>query len=163
MTVRLDGKVALVTGGISGIGLGIARTLMERGASVVAMARREEAGREVEAGFTAGGQPFAFVRGDVVSADDCERVVAQALAAHGKIDVLINNAATTLPTPDIEHVTEAEWDRALDPNLKGAFLMTRAVLPHMKARGDGAIINIASFAGCRACSTTGPTAPPRPA
>jgi len=156
MTVRLDGKVAVVTGGISGIGLGIARTLMERGASVVAMARREDTGREVEAALVAAGLPFSFVAGDVVSGADCERTIASALDRHGKVDVLVNNAATTLPTPSIEQVTEEEWDRTLDPNLKGAFLMTRAVLPHMKARHDGVIINIASFAGVQGLFNHGP-------
>ena len=156
MTVRLDGKVALVTGGISGIGLGIARTLMERGASVVAMARREATGREVEAALVAEGLPFSFVAGDVASGADCERAVAHALERHDKLDILINNAATTLPTPAIEQVTEAEWDRTLDPNLKGAFLMTKAVLPHMKGRHDGVIINIASFAGVQGLFNHGP-------
>lgn len=156
MTVSLEGKVAIVTGGISGIGLGIATTLMDRGALVVAMARRENTGLEVQATLTANGLPFTFVRGDVTSSSDCEHVVDSALAKHGKIDVLINNAATTLPTPSIEQVTEEEWDRALDPNLKGAFLMTKAVLPHMKARSDGVIINIASFAGVQGLFNHGP-------
>ena len=156
MTVRLDGKVAVVTGGISGIGLGIAKTLMERGASVVAMARREDTGREVEAGLVADGLPFTFVPGDVVDNAACQRAVATAIDRYGKVDILVNNAATTLPTPALEDVTEEEWDRTLDPNLKGAFLMTKAVLPQMKLQEDGVIINIASFAGVQGLFKHGP-------
>jgi NAD(P)-dependent dehydrogenase (short-subunit alcohol dehydrogenase family) len=130
---RLDGKVALVTGGARGLGLTMARALAEAGATI-ALGARSLPGCE---------KAFA---GDVTIGEDVERLVSEVEAAFGPIDILVNNAGTNIRGP-IEQLTEADWDTVLDTNLKGPFLCARAVGPRMVGRGWGRVINLASALG----------------
>lgn len=144
------GRVALVTGAARGLGRAAAVRLLERGASVAVnvrdAARAEAVVREL------GGRSFA-VPGDV-GADDVPRQLAERTLEHfGRIDILVNNAALPLTTR-FEQITPEEWRRAMEVNLTAPFLLTRAVLPAMKAQGYGRIVNISSTAG-RMVSTLG--------
>lgn len=147
MTVALSGRVVLVTGTTSGLGREIARVFTRRGAMVVGMARREEAGRELEQELEVCDGSFLFVTGDITRPDDCARAVEATVERFGRIDVLINNAANTRPTPRVESMTDEDWRGTIDPDLTGTFQMCRAVLPTMQKQGDGAIISVASTAG----------------
>jgi NAD(P)-dependent dehydrogenase (short-subunit alcohol dehydrogenase family) len=145
----MGNRVALVTGGAVRVGAAISRALAERGARVVIHYHRsaEAAGalvREIEG---AGGEALA-VAGDTSQATHVERVVTETLERFGHIDVLINNAAIFFETP-FPSLTEEDWDRTLDVNLKGPFLCARAVAPRMLAQGAGKIVNIADIAGLR--------------
>jgi NAD(P)-dependent dehydrogenase (short-subunit alcohol dehydrogenase family) len=149
----LSGKVALVTGGSSGLGRAIVHRLAAEGASVVAAGRDEERTRAAaaeaaaiaaQAGF--GEAAFAAVFGDVARVADCERLVADTLAQRGRIDVLINSAGIWIEKP-IAAMSEAEYDLVMDVNLKGTYFMCRAALAHMSARRRGVIVNIASDSG----------------
>jgi NAD(P)-dependent dehydrogenase (short-subunit alcohol dehydrogenase family) len=129
---RLDGKAALITGGASGIGLATARLFLEEGAAVTIADIDGDALARV-------GLPVQAVHGDVASMADAERMVAEAIAAHGRIDVLFCNAGIPARIP-IEELTEEQWDRVLAVNVKGMFTVTKAALPHMKAAGGGSIV-----------------------
>jgi NAD(P)-dependent dehydrogenase (short-subunit alcohol dehydrogenase family) len=148
--MRLNGKVAIVTGGSQGIGEAIARRFAAEGAMVaIVYSRNSAAADEVVAGIRAdGGQAEAF-RGDCGDVAEIRRVVGEVVESLGGVDVLVNNAGT-FRTLSIEATTEAVWDEQLDLNLKGAFFCTQAVLPHLEARGGGKVINISSIAGVAA-------------
>jgi NAD(P)-dependent dehydrogenase (short-subunit alcohol dehydrogenase family) len=140
----LAGKVVLVTGASAGIGAGLCTTLAGLGARVTGMARRFSADTigSLESG------KIAEIRGDVTNPADCERVVAETIRAVGRIDVLINNAGSmgANPIATIVETTLDDFDAMFGVNVRGPFLMTRAVLPHMAAQADGLIINLSSFA-----------------
>ena len=140
----LDGRVAVVTGGARGIGLGICECLREAGASIViADIDIEEGRRSAE---TLGAQAIA-VEHDVRSADSAAALVAAAEERFGKVDILVNNAGVgPRPTP-IQEMPEEEWDRVMDINAKGVFLTTRAFVPGMIEREGGRIVNISSIVG----------------
>lgn len=138
-----SGTVALITGGTSGIGRATAELFASRGAAVAFTGRDEDRGAELAELIRAGGRDALFVRADVRSAEECTATVEQTLAAFGRIDVLVNNAGTYVPN-DALGCSEEEWDAQVDTSLKGTFLMSRAVLPHMIERGSGAIVNNAS-------------------
>ena len=145
--MRLNGKVAIVTGGSRGIGAAIARRLGAEGATVAvvahtAHAKAEAVVKEIE---DAGGRAAPF-QADVSKVADCERLAAEVAEAFGTIDILINNAGVYHPLP-MEETTEALWDAQIDINLKGSFFMVKAVAPVMKAKGAGKIVNIASTLG----------------
>jgi NAD(P)-dependent dehydrogenase (short-subunit alcohol dehydrogenase family) len=131
---RLDGKVAVITGGASGIGLATAQLFLEEGAAVTIADIDADALARVEAEL-----PVHAVEGDVASMADAEQIIAKAIATHGRIDVLFCNAGIPARIP-IEQLTEAQWDRVLAVNLKGMFTMTKAALPHMRAARGGSII-----------------------
>src|SRR5438477_8270557 len=137
----LEGKVALVTGVSAGVGAGIARAFVDRGAKVVGVARRKEQGEALAAEMKEPGN-YAFVQTDISSVDQCARAVAGAIEAFGRLDILINNAGSSGPRPVVPAVdtTEAEWDEVLDTNLKGAFFMCKHALPHLISGGGGTII-----------------------
>jgi len=139
----LSGHTAVVTGGTSGIGRATAELLASAGADVAITGRDETRGGEVADLVQALGAGALFVRADVRSARDCERTVQDTLDAFGRIDVLVNNAGVYRSNTAVD-CTEEEWDRQVDTNLKGTFLMSRAVLPHMIERGSGSIVNNAS-------------------
>lgn len=145
--MEIEGKVALVTGGAKRVGRSIALALAERGAELVVHYHDSE--REVHTLLAeikrAGGKPVA-VRGDVSAAADVDRIVETAMAAFGRIEILVNNAAIFYRTP-FERVTEADWDRFLDVNLKGPFLLCRAVGAIMLRQGRGKIVNMADIGG----------------
>jgi NAD(P)-dependent dehydrogenase (short-subunit alcohol dehydrogenase family) len=144
---QLAGKTALVVGAATGIGRAIARELAAAGAAVVcADLDGAGAGATAAAIVAAGGRALAR-RSDVTRAADAEADVAAAVAAFGGLDVLVFGAATHEPTATVLELSEADWNRTLAVNLTGAFLVSRAVLPALRARGGGSIIFIASQLG----------------
>jgi NAD(P)-dependent dehydrogenase (short-subunit alcohol dehydrogenase family) len=147
--VRLDGKVAILTGATSGFGRAASIALTAAGAEVVGMARREEAGRQLErdaAELESAGE-LLFVPGDVRSPEDCRRLVAVAADAFGRVDILVNNAGSvgSDPVAASHEVSEEDWDDVLDTNLKGAFFCCRYALEHMRRQQDGVILNVSSI------------------
>ena len=140
---RLNGKVALITGGTSGIGAATAVLFAEEGARVAITGRDEARGAEVTERVRGAGSEGLFVRADVRHAADCDRAVGETVAAFGGLDVLYNNAGVYVAN-DTLGCSEDEWDAQVDTSLKGAFLMSKAALPHMIAAGGGAIVNCSS-------------------
>ena len=141
----LDGQVAVITGAASGIGEGTARRFVESGARVVLASpdtdnleqAADEIGRDVALPVTA----------DVTNADDCQRIVDQALATFGDLAVVVNNARYRVEVNNNASILEADvayWQRAIHVNIFGTFLMTHTVLPHLMKRGWGRIVNIAT-------------------
>jgi len=141
--MRLEGKVALITGGTSGIGSATAVRFAGEGAAVAITGRNAERGEQVVRTIVASGGQALFIRADVRFADECRRAVEQTLDRFGKIDVLFNNAGVFHPKTVVE-CTEDEWDETIDSSLKGAFLMSKYVLPSMIERGSGSIIHTSS-------------------
>jgi len=143
--MKLDRKVALITGGTEGMGYSTARLLLEEGASVVITGRSKEKGAKALRALRKLG-PVRFLQGDVSKASDAKRMVEATVKEFGRIDVLFNNAGVYLEKV-AEDTSEEEWDRVLDINLKGTFLVTKYAVPHMKKQRSGAIINNSSDAG----------------
>lgn len=141
--MRLEGKVALITGGTSGIGSATALRFSEEGATVVITGRNAERGEQLVEQIVAAGGEAMFIRSDVRLAEDCRDAVEQTLARFGKIDVLFNNAGVFHPK-NVPDCTEEEWDETIDSSLKGAFLMSKYALPSMIGRGSGSIIHTSS-------------------
>ena len=141
--MRLNGKVALITGGTSGIGSATAVCFAGEGAAVAITGRNTERGEQVVQTIVASGGEALFIRADVRFADECRRAVEQTLDRFGKIDVLFNNAGVFYPRT-VTECTEQEWDETIDSSLKGAFLMSKYVLPSMIERGSGSIIHTSS-------------------
>lgn len=142
--MRLAGKSALVTGGASGFGAAIAETFAREGARVTVMDLNGDGAAEVARGF----QGHA-VTGDVTSAADIDRAVTEAEGHGGRLDIVVNNAGWTHSNKPIMEVTEDEYDRMFDINVRSIFHMTRACVPIMRAQGGGCILNIGSTAGIR--------------
>src|SRR5688572_24345307 len=143
---QLDGAVAIVTGASEGIAEGIARALARDGARVAVVSRSlERAGRVADDITKAGGTAAAFAA-DATRADDVRAMVAAVLERWGSIDVLVNGVGGFVGKAPIDEITEAQWDEVFDVNVKSVFLCARAVVPHMKARKSGRIVNIASMA-----------------
>jgi NAD(P)-dependent dehydrogenase (short-subunit alcohol dehydrogenase family) len=145
--MRLKDRVAIVTGGSQGIGEEIALAYGREGAKVAIVNRKSpgEAARVVERITSAGGVAAAFTA-DLSRVPEIDRVVGEIVRHFGTVDILVNNAGLFLPNP-VEATDEAIWDSQLDLNLKGAFFLVKAVLPEMKRKGSGKIINISSIAG----------------
>jgi len=141
--MRLAGKVALITGGTSGIGSATAVRFAAEGAAVAITGRNPERGEQVVEEIVANGGDALFIRSDVRIADDCRNAVDQTLEHFGKIDVLFNNAGVFHPK-SIPDCTEEEWDETIDSSLKGAFLMSKYALPSMIENGSGSIIHTSS-------------------
>ena len=141
--MRLKGKVALITGGTSGIGSATVIRFAAEGAAVAITGRNTERGEQVVRDIVANDGEALFIKSDVRIAEDCRQAVDQTLERFGKIDVLFNNAGVFHPKciPDL---TEEEWDETIDSSLKGAFLMSKYVLPSMIERGSGSIIHTSS-------------------
>ena len=143
---RLAGRAVVVTGATRGIGRAIALACAREGAAVVVNGRDETAGRAVLAELSALGARAAWQEGDVGRVAEARGVVQAALAAFGRIDVLVNNAGLFERRPALE-MDEGDWDRLLDVNLKGAFFCAQAAARAMRERGQGgAIVNVASDA-----------------
>jgi NAD(P)-dependent dehydrogenase (short-subunit alcohol dehydrogenase family) len=145
----LQGKIALITGGASGIGRATARLFAREGAPVAIADNNEAAGRAVAAEIAANGGRAIFERVDVTSADDCERAVRQTLNAFGGLHILFNNAGIIRRASVVE-LSEADWDRVMAVNVKGVFLMSKCAIPAMARSGGGSIINTASGWGLAA-------------
>ncbi|MEO8956494.1 MAG: glucose 1-dehydrogenase [Ktedonobacteraceae bacterium] len=146
ITFNFSGEVALITGGSRGLGLEIAQGFGAAGATVVITARREQWLAEAERSLKEQGVTVHSMLCDVSDASSVQQAVQQALAACGKIDVLVNNAGLTWGAP-AETMPFERWKQVLDTNITGTFLMSQAVGRHMLERGKGAIVNIASIAG----------------
>lgn len=138
---RFADRVALVTGANRGIGLATARMLAAEGASLVLMVRDPE--RCAAAAQVPG---VTLVFGDVRRERDCREAVQAGLDAHGRLDVLVNNAGIIYRNRTVEEHTEEEWDATFDTNVKGVFLMCRAAMPALKA-SRGVVVNVASYVG----------------
>jgi len=144
---KLDGKVALISGGARGQGAAEAETFVKEGARVVFGDVRDDEGKKVEAAIRARGGDALYVHLDVTSETDWQAAVQTTLSAYGKLDILINNAAIVIPRVPIEERTVAEWDRVMAVNAKGVFLGTKHAIPAMRRTGGGSIVNISSVAG----------------
>ena len=144
---RLHGRVAFVTGGTRGIGAAISRSMAEQGAELAAgYGRDQEAAQAFCDKLGKDGLTASLHQGNVGSAEDCRRTVAEVIDQHGHLDILINNAGITIDKTVLK-MTDEDWYKVLAVNLSGAFFMSQAVLPHMIERGSGRIINISSIIG----------------
>jgi 3-oxoacyl-[acyl-carrier protein] reductase len=143
---KLSGRIALVTGASRGIGRAIALALAEAGADVAVnyRVRRTDAAAVCDA-IGALGRRSIGLAADVSVAADARRLVSDARTALGPIDILVNNAGIARPQK-LDEITEADWDEIVDGNLKSCFLVTQAVLPDMRSRGFGRIVNLSSVA-----------------
>lgn len=148
--MELAGKVALVTGGGTGIGKAVSLELARRGAAVAVNYSRSaaEATETVQRITVQGGRAIA-VKADVSSDSEVRAMVQQIIATYGALDLLVNNASTTrhIPLADLEAATEDVWDELLDVNVKGMFYCARAAAPYLKQSKQGAIVNLGSIAG----------------
>lgn len=157
--MEIGGAVAIVNGSssVTGIGAETAKLLAARGAKVVVNYLGNKRGAEETAALCvgAGGEAIA-VQGDVSKDEDCRRLAGAATEKWGKLDILVNNAATTKPIPqrDLEALDAAEFQRILSVNLIGAFQMTRAAAPQLRASGDAAVVNISSVGGWRSAGSS---------
>jgi len=142
---RLSGKVALITGGGTGIGRACALQFSREGAKVAVAGRRREPLAAVVAEIQAAGGQALSASCDVAKSDQVERTIREVVAQFGALHVLVNNAGI-LHVGSIEETSEAEWDRLMDVDLKGVFLVSRAALPELRKSG-GAIVNIGSVLG----------------
>ncbi|MDR3510509.1 MAG: SDR family oxidoreductase [Caulobacteraceae bacterium] len=147
MAGQLDGKVAVITGGCSGIGLGAVELFIAEGAKVVVGDVQDGKGAGLEARFPG---RLAYVHCDVTQEADIERTIKTAAEAFGGLDVLFNNAGSGGTPDDLETMTAEAWDGTMDLLLRSVMLGMKHAIPLMKARGGGAIVNTASVAGLQA-------------
>lgn len=143
----LEGKVALVTGASKGIGEAIAQYLAAYGAKVVVNSRKQEAVDEVaQAICTEGGEAIG-VAGQVGNIEDCQKIFDATMSAYGRLDILINNAATNPVFGPVENTDERAFNKIMEVNVKAPFELAKMCLPVMQANGGGSIINISSIGG----------------
>jgi NAD(P)-dependent dehydrogenase (short-subunit alcohol dehydrogenase family) len=155
---RLDGKIALVTGGARGLGLTMATALAEAGADVAISGRSLGPGETAAAAIASGtGRRARAFAADVTSAADVERLASSVESALGPIDILINNAGVNI-RGTVDQLSEADWDSVIDTNLKGPFLCARAFGPAMVKRGWGRVVNLGSILGAVALGGRAPYA-----
>ena len=144
--MRLEGKVAIITGGANGMGAEECRIFAREGAKVVIADILEAEGRQVEAEIAEAGGDAVFARLDVTSEDDWQAAVDAAVARYGKLDVLVNNAGIGMGnTPD--NLRVEDWDALMNINAKGVFLGMKYAIPEMQKAGGGSIVNISSISG----------------
>jgi meso-butanediol dehydrogenase / (S,S)-butanediol dehydrogenase / diacetyl reductase len=155
--MRLQDQGAIVTGGGRGIGRAIALRLAHEGARLVLCGRHRESLEETAQLVSEMGQSFVVLITDVSQEDQVSAMVRAALR-FGRIDILVNNAGIAGPTAPVTDISRAQWDEVLAVNLTGAFLCSRAVLPHMIERRSGKIVNISSIAGKLAYALRSPYA-----
>ncbi len=153
--MKLAGKTAIVTGGGMGIGKGIARVFSREGANVVIGDINSEAGTATAEELRQAGGAVRFVLADVASEEAVKRMVQETADEYGHIHILVNNAGIGVYKSVLD-TSSADWDRCLGVNLKGAFLCSKYVIPHMQKAGGGSIIHIASV---HAAATVAATAP----
>ncbi len=140
----LKGKVAVVTGGNGGIGLGMAQGIASLGASIVIAGRNEAKAAEALKTLRDMGAEASFIVADVTHKAECVALIAAAAAKYGRVDILVNNAGTSVRKAP-EDITEEEWHHVLDTNLTSAFLCSQAAYPEMVKAGGGKMINIGSM------------------
>ncbi len=144
--MRLDGKVAFISGGARGMGAVEAKLFAREGAKVAIGDILEDEGRQVEAEINETGGSAIFMRLDVTSEVEWQRAVQSTVDAFGRLDILVSNAGISAQGM-VESTTEEDWDRVMDINAKGVFLGTKAAIPEMRSAGGGSIINISSQLG----------------
>ena len=144
--MRLEGKVAIISGGARGMGAAEAKLFAREGAKVIICDVLEDEGRQTEAEINEVGGDAVFVKLDVTSQDEWENAVNTAIERFGKLDILVNNAGIIVQST-IEDMTVELWDKVMDVNAKGVFLGTKTAIPHMKGAGGGSIVNISSISG----------------
>jgi NAD(P)-dependent dehydrogenase (short-subunit alcohol dehydrogenase family) len=155
-TLSMTGKVAIVTGGSRGIGEAIAKAMAAHGAKVVIAARKLEGLQEVAAAITKAGGDCTPIACHAGKEDELQKLVDQSVAKYGKVDVLVNNAATNPYFGPLMNVEMAAWDKTFEVNTKGYFLAARCVIRHLLERkAAGSIVNIASIAGLGAAPAQG--------
>jgi acetoacetyl-CoA reductase/3-oxoacyl-[acyl-carrier protein] reductase len=146
---KLEGRVALVTGGIRGIGAAIVRHLAGEGA-VVAAGYSSDRSREKAEAFLeelkGTGANASIHQGNIASCEDCQRTVREVIEQHGRLDILVNNAGITNDKPVLK-MSADDWNKVINVNLNGAFYMSKPALGHMTERGSGRIVNISSVIG----------------
>jgi NAD(P)-dependent dehydrogenase (short-subunit alcohol dehydrogenase family) len=144
---RMKGRVVFVTGGTRGIGGAISQSFGEQGAVVAAgYGRDEEHAKKFLSELESADINASVHQGNIGSADDCRRTVAEVIDQHGRLDVLVNNAGITIDKTVLK-MSDEDWYKVIAVNLSGAFFMSQAVLPHMIERASGRIINISSIIG----------------
>lgn len=144
--MRLEGKVAIITGGARGQGAAEARMFAREGAKVVFGDILDDDGKKVEAEINEAGGEATYVTLDVTDEDSWSAAIQTAVSSYGKVDILVNNAGIVSWNAG-DDATVEEWDSVMDVNAKGVFLGTRAVIPEMRKAGGGSIINISSISG----------------
>ena len=150
---RLDGKVALISGGSKGQGAAEAKLFAQEGAKVVLADILDDEGKKIEAEINETGGEAMYLHLDVTSEADWAVAVRAAVDSYGKLDILVNNAGILL-RKGVEETSAEEWDRIQDVNSKGVFLGVKAAIPAMREAGGGSIINISSIAGLRGSTST---------
>jgi 2-dehydro-3-deoxy-L-rhamnonate dehydrogenase (NAD+) len=145
--LELPGRVAIVTGAARGIGFAIAERLSTAGAHVVVADIAEDGATAAAERLSEGGGKAVGVAADVTSPDEVRALVDRAFESFGALDVLVNNAGITGPDAPLWETTDEDWEKVLGLNLTGVFYCCRAVVPHMRERGSGAIVNVASISG----------------
>ena len=155
--MRLKEKIAIVTGGAHGIGEGIVRAFAREGAGVAIVDMDEEGANNLASELKQNGTDIFPVRADVCKTADIQSAVEQIMAHFGRVDILVNNAGGSSYTPiHIEEVTEEQYDRVIDSNVKGTFFFTKFVLPFMIRQQSGRIVNMASVCGRAGSELTSP-------
>ena len=144
--VRLNGKVAIITGAASGIGKATAILFAEHGAKIVVADIDKDGGKKAVIDIQDEGNDAIFVQTDVTVKSDTEQMVEQTIATYGKLDILLNNAGIAMRLP-VAELSEEDWHRCLDVNLTGVFLCSKAAIPAMQNNGCGSIINMSSIYG----------------
>ena len=147
--MRLENKVAIVTGAGSGFGEGIATRFAQEGAKIIVNDVNPAAGERVAGAINKAGGQADFVRGDVTRSDDWADLVKRAESKFGRLDVVVNNAGWTHRKKPYLEITEAEFDKVYAVNVKSVFLSAQHALPTFRRQGGGCIVNIASTAGLR--------------
>src|SRR5215468_5802232 len=145
---RLDGKVALISGGARGQGATEAKLFAREGAKVVLGDIRDAEGKQIETEIRAAGGEATYIHLDVTRDADWVEAVGTAMNRYGKLDILVNNAGIVL-WKRLEETSEAEWEHLMAVNAKGVFLGTKHAIPAMRRAGGGSIVNISSTAGLR--------------
>lgn len=144
---RVEGKVAIVTGGSTGLGKATCLLLAEEGATVVVVDIQDGLGAETAAEIAGGGGAARYIHMDVTSEDNVREVCAEVFKTYGSIDILVNNAGITGAPKPTHEITVEEWDQILNVDAKGVFLCTKHAVPYMKQSGGGSIVNISSVYG----------------
>lgn len=147
MSKRLENKVAIITGGTSGIGKGIVETFAEEGAKVVFCGRRESKGTELQKVLMDKGYEVTFIKADVTKEKDLEKLVESTIDKHSRIDILVNNAGRSVPYKLHEINMKEHYDEIFDLNIRSYFELTSKVIPYMLKEGQGSVVNTSSVAG----------------